>query len=79
MDEQPPEGPPAPERWDVWNRRYPPGVRCDPCSARSLVPVYHPLERPCTTVDLRARATLAAQAAGRWDPVLWSRALAGLT
>lgn len=64
---------------DPWNRAYKPGLRCGPCSARSLVPVFHPLDRPCTHVDLRARAVALTQASGRFDPVAWSRTLAGLT
>lgn len=31
---------------DPWNRKYPPGVRCEACTAHSLVPVFHPADRP---------------------------------
>lgn len=37
---------------DPWNRNYPHGVKCEPCSARSPVPVFHPADRPCDKVQL---------------------------
>ncbi len=32
---------------EPWNEDYPPGEKCEACSAHFPVPVYHPAGRPC--------------------------------
>lgn len=52
---------PNPHAADPWNRRYPPGVKCEPCTARAVWgPIFHPSGRPCSAVDVRGERDAAA-------------------
>jgi hypothetical protein len=62
---------------DPWNINYPPGVRCEPCSARSPVSIFHPEGRPCDKL-LSFKPVAPPPDAAEWVPAEQLDALLGV-